>query len=150
MASDPYQVTTDTVRPLFRWVWLTVACMGATYLASFLLLPWRIVGLPIAIAGIVLGVITMRLAFRTPGSGFLKLAAPLSVFSCGLFAIIFSGQALFLGPMLEYQDCRNGALTLRSESACKTTLQNQIMPTFLGEHHEPTTNSRYQGLDESS
>ena len=150
MASNLYPVTEDPVRPLFRWVWSTVTCMGITYLASFLLLPWRLFGLPFAIAGMVIGSITTHKAFRTPGAGFLKFAGPLSVFSCGLLTIMLSGQAIFLGPSLEYQECLEGALTMRSESACKTTLQNQISPTFFGGLHDVKASSRYQGLDYGS
>lgn len=147
MASNPRPLTKDQVRPLFRWIWLTVTCMGITYLATLLLLPWRLIGLPFAVAGIVIGSMTTHKAFHIPGAGFLKFAAPLAVFSCGLFTIMLSGQAFFLGPSLEYQDCLKGALTLRSEAACKTTLQNQITPTFTGGNHDVTANSGYQGLD---
>lgn len=132
MATKQHYAHDDPVRPLFRWVWACVAIMSATFLASLATLPWRLVGLPLAIAGLVIGILTSRKAFQTPGSGILKLGAPLATFSCGLFAIILAGQAFFFAPSLEYQECLEGALTLRTQQSCKNTLQHQIMPTFTG------------------
>lgn len=129
MPSKPHSSNSDPVRPLFRWVWATVFFMFVAFLTSLAILPWRLIGLPFAVVGIVLGCITSWKAFRTPGSGILKLGAPLATISCGLFTIILAGQAFFLGPSLEYQECMDGALTLRSQQACKTTLQNYIIPT---------------------
>ena len=130
MATQQHSSDDDPVRPLFHWVWACVALMGAAYLASLAILPWRLIGLPLAIAGVVVGVMTSRKAFRTPGSGILKFGAPLATISCGLFTITLAGQALFLAPSLEYQQCLADALTLRSEQACKKTLQEQIIPTL--------------------
>lgn len=132
MPSKPLSSKDDPARPLFRWVWATVAFMFVAFLASLAGLPWRLVGLPFALVGVVLGTITSWKAFRTPGSGILKLGAPMATFSCVLFTVILAGQAFFLGPSLEYEECMDGALTLRSQQACKNTMQERIAPGFTG------------------
>lgn len=129
MAGNRLSSTDDPLLPLVRWLWGTVAITIATFLASLALLPWRLIGLPLAVAGVVVGGITSLKAFRTPGTGILKLGAPMATISCAFFSIMLAGQALFLGPSLEYQNCQAGSLTLRSEQICKKNLQNHILPT---------------------
>lgn len=128
MAVKPLSPGSDPARPLFAWVRATILLMAAAYAASFVPLPWRLAGLPFAAAGLVVGFLTCLKAFRNPGAGFLRLAAPIATLACALFTAMLSAQALFYTPSLEYQRCMEDALTLASQQQCLTNLQNQLLP----------------------
>lgn len=129
MASNTRKDAPDAARPLLRWVGATVAAMACTLAGWYLPLPFRLAGLPFAVAGFVLGLVTSLKAFGNPASGVLKLAAPAATVACGLIALLLAGQLLFLGPSLHYQQCQADALTLRSEAACTQEFRNRLNPT---------------------
>ncbi|MFJ6417735.1 hypothetical protein [Paeniglutamicibacter sp. NPDC091659] len=128
MAVKPLSPGADPARPMFAWVRATILLMAAAYAASFAHLPWRLVGLPFAVAGLVVGFITCLKAFGNPGAGFLRLAAPIATLACALFTATLGAQALFYQPSLEYQRCMADALTLGSQQQCLNNLQNQLLP----------------------
>ena len=128
MAVRPLSPGADPARPLFAWVRATILVMAVAYAASFVPLPWRLVGLPFAVAGLVVGFITSLKAFGNPGAGFLRLAAPIATVACGLVALTLGAQALFYQQSLEYQQCMENALTLGSQQQCLTNLQNELLP----------------------
>ncbi|GAA1497422.1 hypothetical protein [Paeniglutamicibacter kerguelensis] len=128
MAVKPLSPGADPARPLFAWVRATILIMAVAYAASFAPLPWRLVGLPFAAAGLVIGFITCLKALRNPGAGFLRLAAPIATLACGLVAVTLGAQALFYKPSIEYQQCMADALTLSSQQQCTTNLQNELVP----------------------
>lgn len=108
----------DAAQALLGWVGATIAAMAVSLAVWYLPLPFRLAGLPFALAGFVLGVLTGLRVFGNPAAGVLKLAVPMATAACGLMAVLLAGQWVFLGPALDYQRCRAGALTLRSEAAC--------------------------------
>lgn len=116
---------------LFAWVRTTVLTMVVAYAASFAPLPWRLIGLPFAAAGLLLGFTACLKAFRNPGSGLILLAASMATLACGLFTVSLGGQALFYAPSYEYQQCMENALTLTSQQQCTTNLENQLIPAPL-------------------
>jgi hypothetical protein len=128
MASDTRPDAPDAARPLLRWVGATVLAMACTLALWYLPLPLRLAGLPFAVAGFVLGVLTSLRAFGNPEAGALKLAVPAATAACGLIAILLAGQLLFLGPSLTYQQCLADALTLRSQASCTQEYRHQLNP----------------------
>ncbi|WP_411734758.1 hypothetical protein [Paeniglutamicibacter sp.] len=136
MASNTRREAPDAARPLLRWVGATIAAMACTLAGWYLPLPFRLAALPFAVAGFILGALTSLRAFGNPAAGVLKLAAPVATAACGLIAVLLAGQLVFLGPSLQYQQCRTDALTLRSEAACTQDFRNQLDPTNQGASRE--------------
>ena len=128
MVVKPLSPAADPARPLFPWVRASTLLMAVAYAASFASLPWRLVGLPFALAGLAVGFITCLKAFGNPGAGFLRLAAPIATLACGMVAATLGAQALFYQQSLEYQQCMENALTLGSQQQCLTNLQHQLLP----------------------
>ncbi len=129
MAVKPLSPGADPARPLFAWVRATILLMAAAYAASFAPLPWRLVGLPFAVAGLVVGFITCLKAFGNPGAGFLRLAAPHrdpGLRPCSPRRWV--PRPCSTQPSLEYQRCMADALTLGSQQQCLSNLQNQLLP----------------------
>lgn len=128
MGSNTKSAAADPARPLLRPVAITIAAMAGALVFWYLPLPWRLAGLPFALAGLVAGTVTSVKAFRNPGAGMLRLGAPLATLACGLFVLPLAGQLAFYGPSLDYQRCRAEALTLRSLAACTQDYKNQLDP----------------------
>ncbi|MFL4472852.1 hypothetical protein ACIPVK_02495 [Paeniglutamicibacter sp. MACA_103] len=128
MASNTRPEAPDAARPLLHWVGATVVAMACTLTGWYLPLPFRLAGLPFAVAGFVLGLLTSLKAFGNPAAGVLKLAAPVATAACGLVALLLAGQLVFLGPALQYQQCLEDALTLRSEAACTQDFTDRLNP----------------------
>ncbi|MGL3806403.1 hypothetical protein ACSYDW_09925 [Paeniglutamicibacter sp. R2-26] len=128
MAVRPRSPAADPARPLLAWVRASILLMAVAYAASVAPLPWRLAGLPFALAGLVVGFTTCLKAFANPGAGFLKLAAPIATLACLLVATGLGAQALFYGQSLEYQRCMKDALTLGSQQQCLTNLQENLLP----------------------
>lgn len=128
MASNTRRDAPDAARPLLPWVGATVVAMACTLAGWYLPLPFRLAGLPFAVAGFVLGVLTSLKAFGNPAAGMLRLAVPVATVACGLVAVLLAGQLVFLGPSLQYQQCRADALTLRSETACTQDFRDHLAP----------------------
>lgn len=118
--------TGDAARPLLRWVAAIIVAMAGALAGWGLPLPWKLAGLPFAVAGFVIGAITCVLAWRNPAAGVLRLGAPIATLACGLFAIPLAGQLVFYGPSLHYQQCQRDALTLRSAAACTRDFKDQL------------------------
>lgn len=128
MAGNTPRDAPDTARPLRGWVAATLVAMACTLAGWYLPLPFRLAGLPFAVAGFVLGLLTSLKAFGNPAAGALRLAVPVATVACGLIALLLAGQLVFLGPSLQYQQCRTDALTLRSEAACTQDFRNELDP----------------------
>lgn len=131
MGSNTSNAASDPARPLLGWVAATSAAMACALCFWYLPLPWRLGGLPFAVAGTVIGAITCVLAWRNPGAGMLRIAAPVATLACGLFALPLAGQLAFYGPSLHYQQCQRDALTLRSQAACSQEYKQQLDPREL-------------------
>jgi len=131
MGSNTTTGASDPARPLLGWVAGTIAAMAGALCFWYLPLPWRLAGLPFAVAGTVVGAITCVRAWRNPAAGMLRLAAPVATLACGLFALPLAGQLAFYGPSLQYQQCQSDALTLRSQAACTREYIKQLQPSGL-------------------
>lgn len=128
MGSNTSTAAPDPARPLLRPVAVTIAAMAGAFAFWYLPLPWKLVGLPFAVAGFIAGAITSVMAFRNPGAGMLRFGAPLATLACGLFVLPLAGQLAFYGPSLDYQQCRADALTLRAQAACTHDFKTQLDP----------------------
>ncbi len=107
-------------------LWLRVfllALLGAL-LTSSLLLPWKVIGLALALFAVTAGVIALVKAVRAKLPRFIVLATSLGVFAA-LFLTAGTAASVVLWPVTQkYEDCQSQALTLRAERQCQDELRD--------------------------
>lgn len=105
------------------WLRLFLLALLGAILTSTLMLPWKVLGLVLAVVALAVGVVALVKVIRA------KLPrAVLIGTSVGLAATLFvtagTGASVLLWPVTEeYEDCMSRALTLHATSQCEDALQ---------------------------
>ncbi|MFC7403188.1 hypothetical protein [Citricoccus sp. GCM10030269] len=106
-------------------IWLA-GMLVLTYLASVLTLPWKVVTLPCAAAGLVWGVVALTRTSHVTSPWMLRLAAVAGMAGCLLFGVIASAQIVFWDATEQFEDCTSGALTDRALENCSRVYTEQL------------------------
>ncbi|ASN40333.1 hypothetical protein [Paeniglutamicibacter terrestris] len=131
MPSHPSPDARAAMTRLLPWARATIMTMAGTLICWYLPLPFNLIGLLFAAAGLVCGIVTCVIALRTPASGMLRIAAPIATLGCVLVALPLVVQLVFYGPTVAFKDCTTDALTLRSQALCTQHYQEQLMPAGM-------------------
>ena len=121
---EPEDAATARAELARRWLRIFLLSLLAALLTSSLLLPWKVLGLVLALVAVTAGVVALVKTVRAGLSRFMVVATSLGVFAA-LFLTAGSGASVILWPVTqEYEDCQAQALTLRAERQCQDELRN--------------------------
>ncbi|MDI3331331.1 MAG: hypothetical protein QJR09_11465 [Micrococcus sp.] len=98
-------------------VWLA-GMLLLTYLASVLPLPWKVVSLAFAAAGIAFGILALVRTARLPAPWLLRVGAVAGMAGCALFGFVAASQIVFWEATTAFEDCTAGAITERALERC--------------------------------
>ena len=91
--------------------------LAASILLSFLPVPLALIGLPFAVAGVVLGIMTMVM---------MRVGAPIDLWILMIFGLLVSGSfvldyataVVLYDEVSAYQDCSTDAITIAAADRC--------------------------------
>ncbi len=120
----------EAQRPYARMtLWLLLAVI-VSYGALQAPLPYRLLALAAGLAGVGGGIWLLIQALRKKLSAFMVLSGIVSVLACGMFAGTAAAQALFWNATVEFDECRQGALTERSMSRCYSEYEENMQDSL--------------------
>ncbi|OUM40970.1 hypothetical protein B8W73_11425 [Arthrobacter agilis] len=105
------------------WLRLFLLAFFAAALASSLMLPWKVLGLVLALFALGAGVVALVKAIGAKLSPLVVLATSLGL-AAALFLTAGTGVSVLLWPVTRnYEDCMSRALTLQAQDDCQEGLQ---------------------------
>ncbi|PMC76286.1 hypothetical protein [Brachybacterium sp. UMB0905] len=109
-----------------------VIAMLSAWLLSLASLPWKLLAGAAALVALVLLVMLVVSALRNGRIGTALFAVLLGI-PATLLIIAGTGMGIvFYGPMSEYEQCLDTAITERARAACNDQAQNSIIEWFSG------------------
>ncbi|GAA1139270.1 hypothetical protein [Nesterenkonia lutea] len=111
--------------------WLVLALL-LSYLGLQLPLPWRLLAVAAGLAGIVGGIVLLVQCLRRRLPIMMHISAILVLLSCGLFTFTATTQAIFWQATVEFEQCRDGALTERSMDRCLVEYEDGMLNSVPG------------------
>jgi hypothetical protein len=99
--------------------------------ATFVPLPWALVGLPAAVGACVVSVIALIVMRRGAHTG-LWFAMGVGLALSGLLALTFTFEAVFYRESSALQDCKNDAITVGATSACQKEFEDSVDARLKG------------------
>ncbi|QCU78743.1 hypothetical protein E7744_11760 [Citricoccus sp. SGAir0253] len=122
MSTSPRRTPADPELARYRslrdaLVWLA-GMLVLTYLSSVLVLPWKVVSLGFALAGIAVGVLALVRTARIASPWVLRMAAAAGLVGCALFGFVAAAQVVFWDATTSFERCTDGALTERAVQRC--------------------------------
>jgi hypothetical protein len=126
MATRTDQPVVEEFRSTSAWVRASILLMVFAYFFYSAPLPWRLGAVVLGAAGVVTGIVTTIKVFRGTVPGIMRFTVPLATLACLVFTLATGGQALFYGPTLEYEQCRQEALTDRSQAQCQRDYEQKL------------------------
>jgi hypothetical protein len=114
-STDPELTRYRSLRDALVWL---AGMLLLTYLASVLPLPWKVVSLAFAAAGIVFGILCLVRTARVPAPWVLRVGAVAGMAGCALFGFVAASQIVFWEATTSFEDCTAGAITERALERC--------------------------------
>lgn len=113
-------------RPAGSMLLALLGCLLGTYLASTFVLPWKLLTLPFAVAGLVFAVMALRRTTAAKTPMLLPVAATAGLLGCVFFAGIVVAQAIFWDSTADYEQCMAEALTDRAGHECSNQYNEHL------------------------
>jgi hypothetical protein len=105
------------------WLRLFLLALLGGVMASSLMLPWKVLGLVLALFALGAGVVALVKAISAKLSRLVVLATSLGL-AAALFLTAGTGASVLLWPVTQnYEDCMSRALTLQAQRDCEEGLQ---------------------------
>lgn len=116
----------EAQRPYARMtLWLLLAVI-VSYAALQAPLPYRVLAILAGLAGVGGGIYLLVQSLRKKLSVFMVLSGLITVLACGMFAGTATAQALFWDATVEFDQCREAALTERSMNRCYSEYEDNM------------------------
>lgn len=109
--------------PAGLWLRIFLLALLGGVLTSGLMLPWKVLGLVLALVALGTGIVALVKAIGAHLSRFVVLATSLGL-AGALFLAISTGASVLLWPVTQtYEDCMSRALTLQAQGECEDGLR---------------------------
>jgi hypothetical protein len=106
------------------WLRLFLLALLGGAVASSLVLPWKVVGLVLALFALGAGVVALVKAISAKLSRLVVVATALGL-AAALFLAVGTTASVLLWPVTQtYEDCMSRALTLQAQADCEEGLRN--------------------------
>ncbi|BBE21994.1 hypothetical protein MN0502_08770 [Arthrobacter sp. MN05-02] len=106
------------------WLRLFLLALLGGAVASSLVLPWKVVGLVLALFALGAGVVALVKAIGAKLSRLVVIATALGL-AAALFLTVGTTASVLLWPVTQnYEDCMSRALTLQAQADCEEGLRN--------------------------
>lgn len=119
--TDPKDAGKESATLWLRVFLLSLLC---ALLASNLLLPWKLVGLALALFAFAAGITTLVKAVRAKMSRFVVLLVSLGVVTAAFLGVGAIASVALWPVTAQYEDCMSRALTLQAERTCQDELRD--------------------------
>lgn len=108
-----------------RALWFGVALL-LLMLTTTLRFPWNLSGVVIAIAAVVIGIGTLSGLARARAGGLIVPALVIGLGLTGVYLLQLVSSAVLWDISLDYQQCRDGAITQTAEEGCKSRYEETL------------------------
>lgn len=122
----------ETLRRHARFTGWLILALIVSYLGLQLPLPYRLLAVVAGMAGAVGAVILLIRCIRHRLPAMITVSATAALVCCGIFGVTASAQALFWGATVEFDQCRDQALTERSLAQCYVEYEESMLTTIPG------------------
>lgn len=106
-------------------LWL-IGTLLLSYLASGLVLPWKLATLGFSLGGLVLGVIVLARSGGIVSKWAVRLSAIFGMIGCAFFGLFAVSQIAFWNATTDYESCMAGAITDTARVNCETTYFSEL------------------------
>ncbi|WP_460689795.1 hypothetical protein [Nesterenkonia suensis] len=122
----------ETFRRYARFTGWLVLALIVSYIGLQVPLPYRLLAVVAGLVGLIGGVVLLVQAIRRRLPMLMHVSGLVAIVCCGMFAATASAQAIFWGATVEFDQCRENAVTERSMAQCYLDYEEQMLTTIPG------------------